>query len=76
MVTGFAQRQAHPASDGRPAGGNEVFVDGSARWVPARQMRYIHSWTGDTSREVFFWQENLEVMEPFRSYLYTIDNAP
>ena len=68
--------QAHPAKDGRPAGGNEAFVDGSARWIAAKQMRYIHSWTGDTSREVFFHQDNLEALEPFRNSLYTIDNAP
>jgi len=76
MTTGFSQMQAHPARDGRPAGGNEAFVDGSARWVPAKMMRYIHSWTGDTSREVFFYQDNLEALEPFRNNLYTIDNAP
>jgi len=76
MNTGFSQMQAHPAKDGGPAGGNEAFVDGSARWIPAKQMRYIHSWTGDSSREIFFYQENLQALEPFRDNLYTIDNAP
>jgi hypothetical protein len=39
-------------------------------------MRHIHSWTGDVTREVFFWQQNLEALEPFRNNLYSIDNAP
>lgn len=26
--------------------------------------------------KVFFYQDNLEAMEPFRNSLYTIDNAP
>ncbi len=75
--SGFAGLQAHPDKRGLPAGGNEVFVDGSARWVQAKLMRYIHSWTGNNSRQVFFYQENLgTALEPFRNSLYTIENAP
>lgn len=76
-TSGFANLQAHPDSRGLPAGGNEVFVDGSARWVQGKLMRYIHSWTGDNSRQVFFYQENLgKALEPFRNSLYSIQNAP
>ena len=48
-----------------PAGGNEVFIDGSARWIKAREMYFIHSW--NTSRELYFFQEDLGALEPFRN---------
>jgi prepilin-type N-terminal cleavage/methylation domain-containing protein len=74
-TSGFAKLQAHPERSGLPAGGNEVFVDGSARWIHAKKMLFIHSWAPST-RAVFFFQEKLGAMEPFRNNLYTIDNVP
>jgi len=51
---GWADLPAHKAS-GRPAGGNEVFADGSVSWVDARDMLSIY--TG-SSRYLYFWQSN------------------
>jgi len=59
--SGFSNLPAHKNSDGLPAGGNEVFVDGSVRWVKAADMRYIHSWSPAT-RELYFYQDNLDLV--------------
>jgi prepilin-type N-terminal cleavage/methylation domain-containing protein len=50
----WASLPAHKAS-GRPAGGNEVFADGSVSWIDARQMYGVY--TGP-SRYFYFYQDN------------------
>jgi prepilin-type N-terminal cleavage/methylation domain-containing protein len=40
-----------------PAGGNEVFCDGSAQWVKIETMRYLTSITADTSRRCYIYQD-------------------
>jgi len=58
---GFSNLPAHKAKNNLPAGGNEVFIDGSARWVKAAEMRFVHSYnTG--SRLFFMYQDKLETV--------------
>ena len=41
-----------------PLGGNEVFADGSARWVKFETMSYLTTWQPNfTARECFFFQD-------------------
>jgi prepilin-type N-terminal cleavage/methylation domain-containing protein len=70
--SGFSNLQAHKRTGSAlPDGGNEVFVDGSARWVRSRDMFFIHSWNPG-GRHLFFWQQDLGQLEALRSFLKTI----
>ena len=40
-------------------GGNQAFLDGSARWIPYAEMLFIHSWNTSGSRNAYFFQEDL-----------------
>jgi hypothetical protein len=43
-----------------PAGGNEVFIDGSARWIKATQpIMFLHTWRGNSSPDWYFYQDDL-----------------
>jgi prepilin-type N-terminal cleavage/methylation domain-containing protein len=56
--SGYSNLPAHKGKSGLPAGGNEVFIDGSARWVRAADMRYItYGW--DATKQFYFYQDNL-----------------
>ena len=51
-----------------PPGANELFIDGSARWVKAKEgMYFIHSW--GVGRELYFYQDDLGALQPFRASL-------
>jgi prepilin-type N-terminal cleavage/methylation domain-containing protein len=42
-----------------PAGGNEVFSDGSGRWITADKMRFLTTW--DTvNRKCYFYQDRVD----------------
>lgn len=67
ITSGSAEERAIfvgvPPHHGRtmmPDGANEVFADGSARWIKANQLRYLHSWAGDT-RKCYFWQDPIDL---------------
>ncbi len=58
VLPGFQHLPAHKRPGGLPAGGNEVFIDGSARWVKYTEMYFIHSWSV-SDRELYFYQDDL-----------------
>jgi prepilin-type N-terminal cleavage/methylation domain-containing protein len=55
--SGWSSLPAHSDGPNYPAGGNEVFIDGSARWIKATTMLFIHSWSAD--RPLYFYQQDL-----------------
>jgi prepilin-type N-terminal cleavage/methylation domain-containing protein len=57
--SGFSNLPAHRTRSGLPAGANELFMDGSARWVKAAEMRFVHSWN-PAGRELYISQDKLE----------------
>lgn len=40
----------------KPAGGNELFVDGHSEWVRAEKMHFLTTWN-QTERQAFFYQD-------------------
>jgi prepilin-type N-terminal cleavage/methylation domain-containing protein len=46
----------HRDRGGMPTGGDHVFVDGSARWIKAREMRRLHSWNLE-GRKMYYYQD-------------------
>ncbi|MEK7781630.1 MAG: prepilin-type N-terminal cleavage/methylation domain-containing protein [Verrucomicrobiota bacterium] len=66
----FSQTPTHKDSGPLPAGGNQVFIDGSARWIKAKTMMFLHTWT--TPRELYFYQDDLGALESQRASLMTV----
>jgi prepilin-type N-terminal cleavage/methylation domain-containing protein len=51
----FKGAPPHRGGSTLPAGANQVFIDGSARWIKGDQLRFWHSWTPD--RMCYFYQD-------------------
>jgi prepilin-type N-terminal cleavage/methylation domain-containing protein len=57
--TAFKDMPQHKVSSANlPAGGNQLFIDGPARWYNFRDMLFIHSWDPG-GRQAYFYQEDL-----------------
>lgn len=56
----FGGSPAHSIGSSRfPTGANELFVDCSARWIPVKDLRFLHSW--DPQRKCYFWQNPVDL---------------
>jgi prepilin-type N-terminal cleavage/methylation domain-containing protein len=69
--SGWSSLPAHKSKNGLPEGGNEGFIDGSAKWVKAKDMLFIHTWD-NSNFEFYFYQEDLGLLEPSRASLKVI----
>ena len=59
-ATAYKDMPQHRGARGLvPAGGNNVFIDGSAYWVRFKEMFYLHTWNADGSRIAYFYQNDL-----------------
>jgi type II secretory pathway pseudopilin PulG len=57
----FKDMPPHKSRGGRfPEGGNQLFMDGSARWVRFEQMLFLHSWS-TSNRDSYMFQEDIGV---------------
>ena len=62
--TAYGNMPQHRGSDPWPEGGNQLYVDGSADWVPFEKMVFIHNWHGDWSRACYWYQRDLGEFDP------------
>ena len=70
--TAFKDMPQHRASGNArlPAGGNQLYADGSASWMRFERMLFIHSWDAGGARDAYFYQEDLgEQLEKQRAKL-------
>lgn len=60
----------HRATGSRvPAGGNQVFTDGSARWIKFNQMLYLHTWDAGGNRIAYMYQDSSDFDERLKTIL-------
>ena len=65
--TAYGGMPPHRDAKPYPAGGNQVHIDGSARWVRFDEMIFIHTWSasaGDSTRISYFYQDDLGTFKP------------
>jgi prepilin-type N-terminal cleavage/methylation domain-containing protein len=62
----FKNMPPHRRSNGLPEGGNQLYMDGSARWIKFEKMLFIHSWSVDGSRDAYIIQDDLGELESKR----------
>ncbi len=55
----YSHTPQHHGNSMLPVGGNEVFIDGSARWIKFQTMYYLTTWTTDGTRIYYFYQQDL-----------------
>lgn len=58
-----------------PVGGNQVFIDGSARWVKIDLMRFLHTWDV-ASRQAYFYQDDSDFPDGLRTALNQANMRP
>jgi prepilin-type N-terminal cleavage/methylation domain-containing protein len=57
--TAYEKMPPHRNSNNLPVGGNQLFMDGSARWVNFERMLFLHSWSTGGNRDAYFFQDEV-----------------
>ncbi len=66
----YGKIPAHPAKNGEPEGGNEVFADGSAKWCKFTDMYRFNSYVGAIGNiDVYWYQESSDFADSFLAVL-------
>jgi len=60
----YGKIPAHPTKGGAPAGGNEVFADGSAQWCKFDTMYRFNNWTSPIGSLDSYWYQSAADFEP------------
>ena len=71
----FADMPQHRWRSMVPAGGNEVFMDGSARWIPFAQMLFFHVWNVQI-HSAYWYQDDWDMDPALRSQLDLLRAEP
>jgi prepilin-type N-terminal cleavage/methylation domain-containing protein len=72
----YANMPQHKKVGGNvPQGGNEVFIDGSARWIKAEQMYFLTSWD-NANRIAYFYQDETDFDPTLRAQLPILKFRP
>ena len=73
----YANVPQHKGSASKvPVGGNQVNIDGSARWVKFRDMYYFHTWNTDGTRIAYFGQDQTDFDPALRAALPALAAKP
>jgi len=59
----YGRIPAHPTKGGKPAGGNEVFADGSAQWCRFATMHRFNSWVSPIGNLDSYWYQDASDFE-------------
>jgi prepilin-type N-terminal cleavage/methylation domain-containing protein len=54
----YGKNPAHPTKGGMPAGGNEVFADGSAQWCKFETMYRFNDWQNNMGTLSSYWYQD------------------
>jgi prepilin-type N-terminal cleavage/methylation domain-containing protein len=75
----YGHMPPHKTKSGAPAGGNEVFCDGSAGWYKIGQMHFLHTWTSDTGsggKQCYFYQNPADFDPALAQQLSSLTPSP
>lgn len=59
-----------------PVGGNAVNIDGSAKWMKAEKMHWLHAWNTDGNRLLYIYQDPIDFEDRLRSALNNLKFTP
>lgn len=75
--TAFKDMPQHRSGQGLiPAGGNEALIDGSASFIKADKMAYLHSWDTSGARIAYFYQDPTDFPDALKNVLSKLKFRP